>query len=181
MTHRRKALCCGVALLALQGCAPQEDSDLHAWVRERKVMVKPYVSTLREPAAFTPQTYLAEHRSDPFDMQKLTQVLSRQAARKTADVHLLMNEQSRPKAPLERYSLDSMTMVGSLEQQGRATALLRIEQQIYQVRVGDYLGQNYGRVIQIQEHHIKLREVVQDPAGDWVERTATLDLQEGSK
>lgn len=50
---------------------------------------------------------------------------------------------------------------------------------IYQVGVGNYLGQNYGRIVQIEENSIKLREVVQDAAGDWVERMATLDLQEG--
>ena len=69
--------------------------------------------------------------------------------------------------------------VMNLKKGNQRIALLRVNQLIYQVGVGNYLGQNYGRIVQIEENSIKLREVVQDAAGDWVERMATLDLQEG--
>jgi type IV pilus assembly protein PilP len=49
------------------------------------------------------------------------------------------------------------------------------------VRPGNYLGQNYGRVTKIIETEVTLREIVQDAAGEWIERTATLQLQERSK
>jgi type IV pilus assembly protein PilP len=52
---------------------------------------------------------------------------------------------------------------------------------LYQVRPGHHLGQNYGRVVRITETELSLREVVQDATGDWVERTASLQLQEKSK
>jgi type IV pilus assembly protein PilP len=51
----------------------------------------------------------------------------------------------------------------------------------YQVRQGDYLGQNYGRVMKINETEVALREIVQDAVGEWIERTASLQLQERSK
>jgi type IV pilus assembly protein PilP len=52
---------------------------------------------------------------------------------------------------------------------------------LYQVRVGNYLGQNYGKIVGITETNMRLREIVQDPSGDWVERMTTLDLQEGTE
>lgn len=114
-------------------------------------------------------------------MLKLTQVLSRESAQNTSNMALLLAEKNRRKEELESYPLDSMSMVGSMRKDGQDTALLRVNQLIYQVKTGNYLGQNYGRILQIGEHSIKLREIVQDATGDWVERMTTLDLQEGSK
>jgi len=52
---------------------------------------------------------------------------------------------------------------------------------LYQVRVGEHLGQSYGRVTKITETEVTLREIVQDAAGEWIERVASLQLQERSK
>jgi type IV pilus assembly protein PilP len=71
-----------------------------------------------------------------------------------------------------------MSMVGSLTREGRRYALLRVDNLLYQVKAGDYLGQNFGRITKISETEITLREVVQDAAGEWIERTSTLQLQE---
>jgi type IV pilus assembly protein PilP len=72
-------------------------------------------------------------------------------------------------------------MVGSLTKAGQPVALVRVDNLVYQVRAGNYLGQNYGRVTKVTETSIALREIVQDAAGEWIERTATLQLTEGSK
>ena len=55
---------------------------------------------------------------------------------------------------------------------------MKVDKLLYQVRLGNYLGQNYGKIIRITENSIQLREIVQDATGDWIERTASLDLQE---
>lgn len=70
-------------------------------------------------------------------------------------------------------------MVGSLMKAGKPTALLKVDNLIYQVGIGDYLGQNYGRITSITETAVQLREIVQDATGDWMERAASLELQEG--
>jgi type IV pilus assembly protein PilP len=88
---------------------------------------------------------------------------------------------TRRKEPLESYPLDAMKMVGSLIKEGRPVALLRIDNLVYQVSPGNYLGQNFGKVLKIGETELVLREIVQDAAGEWIERTATLQLQERSK
>ncbi|PTT91917.1 pilus assembly protein PilP, partial [Pelomonas sp. HMWF004] len=91
---------------------------------------------------------------------------------------LLTAEMNRRKEPLEAYPLDNMSMVGSLTRDNRRYALLRVDNLLYQVKAGDYLGQNFGRITKISETEIMLREVVQDAAGEWIERTSTLQLQE---
>ena len=94
---------------------------------------------------------------------------------------LLAAEMNRRKEPLEAYPLDSMSMVGSVTKQGQPYALLRVDNLLYQVKVGDYLGQNYGRITKIAETEIALREIVQDAAGEWIERPSTLQLQEKAR
>jgi type IV pilus assembly protein PilP len=74
-----------------------------------------------------------------------------------------------------------MSMVGSLNKQGQPVALIQVDKLLYQVRPGNYLGQNYGRITKVGENEVVLRELVQDAAGEWVERVATLQLQEKSK
>ena len=71
-----------------------------------------------------------------------------------------------------------MSMVGSLTRQERRYALVKVDNLLYQVKAGDYLGQNFGLVKQISETAITLRELVQDATGDQVERITTLQLQE---
>ena len=72
-------------------------------------------------------------------------------------------------------------MVGSLIKSGQPVALVRVDNLIYQVRVGNYLGQNYGRINEVTESSLVLREIVQDAAGEWIERTATLQLSEETR
>ena len=85
------------------------------------------------------------------------------------------------KEPLEAFPLDAMAMVGSFVQAGQSVAIVRVDNLLYQVRPGAYLGQNYGRVGKIAETEITLREIVQDAVGEWIERPAKLLLQERSK
>jgi type IV pilus assembly protein PilP len=72
-------------------------------------------------------------------------------------------------------------MVGSLRRGGVNVALLRADTALHQVHVGNYIGQNFGRVLQISESEVAIREVVQDAAGDWVQRDTALRLQESTK
>jgi type IV pilus assembly protein PilP len=71
-----------------------------------------------------------------------------------------------------------MSMVGSMNRLGRPYALLKVDGLLYQVKPGDYIGQNYGRILKIGEGELVLREVVQDAAGEWIERNSTLQLAE---
>lgn len=86
---------------------------------------------------------------------------------------------NRPKEPLEAFSLETLKMVGVLARQGVIHAVVKTpDNAIYHVRKGNYVGQNFGLVTQIDDSQISLREIVQDSAGDWSERASTLNLQE---
>jgi type IV pilus assembly protein PilP len=94
---------------------------------------------------------------------------------------MLAAEINRRKEPLEAYPLDSMTMVGSVTKGGRPYALLRVDNLLYQVKTGDYLGQNFGKITKISETDVTLREIVQDAGGEWIERNSALQLQEKAR
>jgi type IV pilus assembly protein PilP len=166
------ALLLAGALLA--GCEG-DTQELTDWMDQQRREVKPSVPPLAAPKKFAPVPYANAQQVDPFSLQKLSVALKQEARQPSS---LLAAEMSRRKEPLEAYPLDAMSMVGSVTKAGVPFALLRVDNLLYQVKAGDYLGQNYGRILRITETEVALREVVQDAAGEWTERTATLQLQE---
>ena len=139
------------------------------------------VDRLPEPTKFTPEAYSQEGATEPFSLQKLAQALKRESSQSTVNTALITPELARRKEPLEASPLDAVAMVGSLIKVGQPVALVKVDNLLYQVRVGNYLGQNYGKITKVSETGISLREIVQDAAGEWIERTATLQLQEVTK
>jgi type IV pilus assembly protein PilP len=167
-----------MALIAvLSGCGADQQ-ELRAWMDQQAREVKPNVTPLQAPKKFDPQPYNAAAAVEPFSNQKLTVALKQEASQPNS---LLSAQLNRRKEPLEAYPLDSMSMVGSVNKQGLPFALLRVDNLLYQVKVGDHLGQNYGRITKIAETEIALREIVQDAAGEWIERPAALQLQEKAR
>jgi type IV pilus assembly protein PilP len=136
---------------------------------------------LSEPKKFIPEAYMQDGAVEPFSPIKLTLALKRDSNQVASNAALIAPEMTRRKESLEAYPLDTIAMVGSLNKSGLPTALVKVDNLIYQIKVGSYLGQNYGKVIRITENSIQLREIVQDATGDWIERPASLDLQEGKK
>jgi type IV pilus assembly protein PilP len=168
-----------VALLGalLAGCGGEQE-ELQQWMEQQRREAKPNVEPLSAPKKFTPQPYVALTGVEPFSTQKLTVALKQETRQPNS---LLAAEINRRKEPLEAYPLDSMTMVGSVVKGGRPYALLRVDTLLYQVKAGDYLGQNYGRITKISETDVALREIVQDAAGEWIERPGALQLQERAR
>lgn len=161
----------------LAGCSAEHE-ELREWMEQQRREVKPNISPIQPPKKFDPQPYTSAQAVEPFSPQKLSVALKQEARQPNS---LLSAELNRRKEPLEAYPLDSMTMVGSVNKQGRQFALLRVDALLYQVKVGDYLGQNYGRITKIDETEVAMREIVQDAAGEWIERPATLQLQERAR
>src|SRR5574343_356575 len=170
----KRLLMCLAAAAGLTGCGSDAE-ELRQWMEQQRKDAKPSVTPLLPPKKFLPQPYESVAGIDPFSTQKLSVAVRQEAAQPNS---LLTAEINRRKEPLEAYPLDNMSMVGSLTREGRRYALLRVDNLLYQVKVGDYLGQNFGRITKITETEISLREVVQDAAGEWTERTSTLQLQE---
>lgn len=166
-----------VSALLLSGCGGQHE-ELQSWIEQQRLEVKPSIKPIEAPKKFDPQVYETAGGTEPFSRNKLMVALKQDDQRPNS---LLAAEQNRRREPLEAYPLDNMRMVGSVVKQGQPQALLRVDKLLYQVRVGNYLGQNYGRITQITETEIALREIVQDGAGEWIERPVSLQLQEQAR
>ena len=168
-------------LTVLTGCGSSDQEQLQQWMTEQRNQMRSRVDRLPEPTKFTPEAYSQEGATEPFSLQKLAQALKRESSQSTVNTALITPELARRKEPLEASPLDAVAMVGSLIKVGQPVALVKVDNLLYQVRVGNYLGQNYGKITKVSETGISLREIVQDAAGEWIERTATLQLQEVTK
>lgn len=168
-----------LVVFSLAACG-SDDSEINTWIAEQRAQSRPKVVPISEPKKFIPVEYQGADSMDPFNSQKLTQALKRDSA-SPGNMAIIAPEMARRKEALEMMPLDSMAMVGSMQKGGVPVALLRVDNLLYQVKVGNYLGQNFGRIMKITETEVQLREVVQDSSGDWIERPASLQLQERGK
>jgi type IV pilus assembly protein PilP len=165
----------GAVLLA--GCSGSSVQEVRDWMASVKRETPVKIAPLSEPKKFIPFSYGASSEPDPFNASKLLLELAKAANNGGA----LAPDTRRRKEMLEAYPLDTLKMVGTMEKSGLRVALIQMDKAVFQVRTGSYLGQNFGRVTAISEHAVSIREVVQDPAGEWVERKAKLELQESKK
>ena len=161
----------------LAGCS-SNDEDLRQWMAEQRRVTTPKVTPLTEPTRYVPLVYAGGAAVDAFSSERLTQVLRSESGPLGGGTALLTPELNRRKEPLEAYPLESMQMVGVLMQGRNTHALIKANNALHQVKVGNYMGQNFGVVTKITENEVTLRELVEDVYGDWVERTTPLTLQE---
>ena len=169
------------AALSLTGCGASQEDEIRAWMVEERNQTHSKVKPIPEPKQFKPEAYTNAAAMEPFSNQKLTQALKRDSAQVASNGGLVAPELLRRKEPLESFPLDAMVLVGSIWKAGQPVALVRVDNLLYQVKMGNYLGQNYGKVTKINETEVSLREIVQDAVGEWIERVSTLELQEKSK
>jgi len=169
-----RRLVLGLAIGALvAACGGESHQDLHAWMAEQGKGVKGKLEPLPQMKPYEPFTYNAFDLSDPFKPRKIEPNKGQSK---------LAPDLNRRKEPLEAFPLESLNMVGSLQQGKTMFALVRTpDRDVYQVRPGNYLGQNFGRITGITESAIKLKEIIQDSGGDWVERSTMLQMSEGKK
>jgi len=170
-----------IGALLLAGCSASSDDELQRWMVDQKNQTRPRIAPISEPKQFKPESYAQVTAVDPFSNQKLTLALKKDSAQSTSNSALIDPELARRKEALEAFPLDAMSLVGNMVKANQPVALVKVDSLLYQVRTGNYLGQNYGRVTKISETEVTLREIVQDSGGEWIERTASLQLQERSK
>lgn len=165
----------------LTACGVSPEDELRQWMAVQKSETHPRIKPIAEPKLFKPELYVLVSDVEPFSNVKLTQSLKKDSTQAALNGALIAPELARRKETLEEFPMDAMAMVGSMVKAGQPVALVTVGKLLYQVRVGDHLGQNFGRITKISETEVSLREVVQDAAGEWIERTASLQLQERSK
>ncbi|MGH8232809.1 MAG: pilus assembly protein PilP [Rhodanobacteraceae bacterium] len=154
-------------LLGLTACSGQ--GDLHDWVAQVRARKGAPLPPLPVVKTFETFIYQDQDKRDPFE-----------PAPPQANVNDMGGphpDQNRPREPLEAFPLDSLKMVGTIGTKGSVEALIKDPQGvIHQVRVGDYMGQNYGHVMQVTGSEVDLVELVPNGSGGWMERDASVAL-----
>ena len=157
-------------VMMIAGCG-EGFSDLRGFVKDSEKTVVRKIEALPQVKPFTPFAYEGFDLPDPFKPRKLA-IKQDNAGANAPDLN-------RRKEALEAFPLEQLKMVGTLNQSNVMYALVRAEKTVYRVKKGNYLGQNFGLIVDITESEIKLKEIVQDTAGDWAERESVLPLLEG--
>ena len=159
--------------VVLAGCGGEQYQDLRQFVKESGANLRGRVEPLPEVKPYEPFTYDAFDLPDPFKPR------AQQAAKSDGTAGAgPAPDPNRRKEALEGYPLESLKMVGTLQDKTKKMfALIKTpDNNIYQVKGGNYLGQNFGVISMITETSITLKEVIQDTAGVWTERTSSLQL-----
>ncbi len=156
--------------LVLAACG-EGFGDLRQFVKESEKQVVRKIDPLPQVKAFEPFAYEGFDLPDPFKPRKLS--VKQDAGGVAPDLN-------RRKEPLESFPVEQLAMVGTIVQSGATFGLVRAEKTLYRVKKGNYMGQNFGLITSITDTEIKLKEIVQDTAGDWAERESVLPLLAGT-
>ena len=161
----------GISLitLLLSACS-KDNSDLYAFIEQTKNTSVGSVQPLPQFKPYESFTYTAGELRDPFvanvELEQQQNVAGGPSPNK-----------QRPRQPLEAFPLDTLAMVGILEQQDNQWALIKDPQNVvHRVQLGNYMGRNEGRVVEITESNIRLIEIVPDGIGGYVEREAAIAI-----
>ena len=158
---------CGLVI----GCVNDNVSDLESYVQKTKAKKPGKIEPLPDVKTYDTYAYDETTLRDPFQPS-----VARKVVRSTSN---LRPDMKRNREVLEQFPLDTLSMVGSLEQGGARWALIRAKDgTLYRTKKGRYIGQDYGKIIRVTETEIILQETVPDGLGGWVRRQATLSVSE---
>jgi type IV pilus assembly protein PilP len=160
------------ALLA--ACGGEEHQDIKNWMADAAKDMHGRVQPIPEIRPFPIISYDAGDLPEPFNPSKVV------PERRTGGGGI-QPDFDRPREPLEAYPLESLKMVGVMRKDKILHALIQVDNTVYQVRPGNHMGQSFGVITSVTDAQVNVKELVQDPTGqtaDWVERIATLQLQE---
>lgn len=157
-------------IVLLSACSGEQGDDLDQFMASAANDMSKTVAPLPEVLPYSPLQYNADGiLTDPFKAKK---AVGRASS--------LQPNTSRPKEALESFPLESLKYVGSMSKKNVTYALIRTpDNAVQQIKKGNYIGPNFGLVTQISEADITIKEIIQDDlTGDWVERNASINLQE---
>lgn len=168
-----------VAVLVAAGCGSDEYSDLKEELNQLTKDLRGRVDPLPQVRPYEPVPYTAEGQIDPFRPERIE--VAGVGRAESASTALIEEQKKRPSEPLEAFPLESIQMLGTITQAKETFALVKAGPNLYRVKKGNYMGQNFGVITGIDEAQISLKELVQDSTGDWVERVSSLQLVEAKR
>ncbi len=164
-----KKILLGSLCLLLTACGDSND-DLKEFVKNSGKDLHAKIAPLPQVKPYEPYNYAAFDIPDPFKPRKL---------KPASGGGGLQPDVNRPKELLENYPLENLKMVGVIQQGSVFFAVVKTpDNNLYRVKVSNYMGQNFGKIAHINDSEILLKETVQDTAGDWTERENRIQLQE---
>jgi type IV pilus assembly protein PilP len=168
--------------IALGACSGGEHENLRQWMEENSKDLRPNIPKLPEVKPYQPVPYDTQGLLDPFKSNKIEPESKYKQAGKGSMFQPDYDAREMRNSILEKYPLESLKMIGYLNVNKRPLAVIQVDDKVKQVKVGEYIGLDFGMVTQISDSEVKLRELTQDSAGDWSERESSLFLQgkEGS-
>jgi type IV pilus assembly protein PilP len=177
----RAPIAAAVALVAAfaAGCSGDEYGDLKEELNQLTKDLRGRVDPLPQVRPYEPVPYTAEGQTDPFRPERIEVAGAGRAT--SANNEEIEKQKKRPPEPLEAFPLESLQMLGTITQNKETFALVRAGPNLYRVKKGNYMGQNFGVITAIDEAQISLKELVQDSTGDWVERVSSLQLVEAKR
>ncbi len=172
------SLLLALVVATLGGCS-SDNSDLVQWTADIKAKQKPKVEPLTLLEPYKNFVYDATHLRDPFENTLFGQQEPTQNQASGSSTSGITPDLNRPKEPLESFPLDALRMVGTLEQEGQTWAIIQApDQTVTRSALGNYIGQNYGRINNIEDFSIALKEIIPDGLGGWIERDASISIIE---
>jgi type IV pilus assembly protein PilP len=170
-TIRFAAAVAGAALLV--ACGGEEQSELRQELAAMTKDLRGKVDPLPQVKSYEPVPYKGESMLDPFVPGRIVVAQASTGGGGGG----LRPDLNRPKEPLEAFPLEAIRMVGTLSQNEDMFALVKAGANLFRVKKGNFMGQNFGVIMGIDEAQISLKEVVQDSGGDWVERSTSLQMR----
>ena len=171
-----------LTVLVLGGCVSSDISDLETWTNE--VLARPggRIAPLPEIKPYQAYAYQSGGTGarDPFQSFYQQAVAVADVPKDSGLTKEMEREiKNRNREELEGFELDSLLMVGIMQNEGNHWGIIRDpDGTVHRVKVGNYLGRNIGKIVNIFEDHIELREIIQNSQGRWEERQASIALVE---
>jgi type IV pilus assembly protein PilP len=166
-------------MLLLSACGDSDVQEVRQWMKE----VDSQTTRVRQAAGRSRRRSCRSYASarkqpDPFSPNKLLTELARRRARRRRTAARHGPPQGIPRKLPARYDEDGRHPAKGRR---RLCALLQIDRTVYQVRAGQHLGQNFGLITRVTQDAVNVKELVQDAAGEWVERMSKLELQDSKE
>lgn len=159
-------------VVTLAACSSDGMDDLRVFVRDAHKDRKPRVEPIPEVKTHEVFAYAAQDKVDPFAAFNLR-------PRGNAKPKEGGPDRNRRREPLEEYPLDALKMVGTMQRRTQSWVIIQApDGTVHKAQVGNYLGENFGKIVRISEGKVDLIETVQDPLGDWIKRKANLSIEE---
>ena len=160
--------------LPLFSCVDVKIDDLKVFVDKTKLQIYPVNDTIPTLKKIDIISFTQTSGRNPFSEPELEIAAPLRDTPKSCP----QPDFKRKKYPLEMYSLDNLTMRGTLFINDQLWALVQVSGgEIHKVKPGDHLGLNYGKVLKISENKIELLELASDKNGCWQERVTQITLQ----